>query len=108
MVFRFLLNALRYLIYILSSVVAITSIFFAYLYSLPSPSEEQIIKECKTEISSGNYSQYADPLGYCVEDYWKAAGASDGLWVASLVLFTIAAALFFVARKLKPNIKMRM
>ena len=99
--FRLLLNTLRYLAYVLSSVLVIISIFFAYLYSLPSPSEEQIMKECNAEITSGNYSQYADPLAYCVEDYWKAAGASDGLWIVSLVLFALAATLFFIVRKLK-------
>ena len=99
--FRLLLNALCYAAYALSALLAIISIFFAYLYSLPSPSEEQIIKECNAEITSGNYSQYADPLAYCVEDYWKAAGASDGLWIVSLVLFALAAAVFLIGRKLK-------
>ena len=99
--FRLLLNALCYAAYTLSALLAIISIFFAYLYSLPSPSEEQIIKECNAEITSGNYSQYADPLAYCVEDYWKAAGASDGLWIVSLALFVVAAAFLFIGRKLK-------
>lgn len=59
------------------------------------------MEECNTEITSGNYSQYTDPLAYCIEDYWKAAGASDGLWIVSLVLFALAAAVFFIGRKLK-------
>ena len=99
--FRLFLNTLHYLAYVLSSVLVIISIFFAYLYSLLSPSEEQIMKECNAEITSGNYSQYADPLAYCVEDYWKAAGASDGLWIVSLILFALAAAVFFIGKKLK-------
>lgn len=99
--FRLLLHTLHYVAYVLSFVLAIISIFFAYLYSLPAPSEEQITKECNAEIASGNYTQYADPLAYCIEDYWKAAGASDGLWIVSLVLFAFAAAVFFIGRKLK-------
>ena len=85
----------------LSAVLAIISIFLAYLYSLPSPSEEQIMEECNAEINSGSYSKFEDPLAYCVEDYWKAAGASDGLWIVSLILFLLAAIFLLIGRKLK-------
>ena len=84
----------------LSGALAVLSIFFAYLYSLPSPSEEQILNECDAEIASGNYTQYENPLANCIEDYWKAVGASDGLWILSLILFVIASGFALIGRKL--------
>ena len=97
---RVLKYTAKYTSYLLASILSVISLFLLYLYFLPPPSKEQIVEECSAEIKAGAYSEWPNPMNYCIEDYWKAAGASEGLWIVSLVLLFISLVLFVFGKKL--------
>ena len=98
--FKLVVRTIQILLYALSAVLGVVSIFFGYLYFQPAPSKKQIISECEQDISSGGYDQYDNPLQYCLEDFGKAEGIADGLWVISLLVLGIAIVVAFFALKL--------
>jgi len=78
--------------------------FFSALFVLPSLvtglaiiSEETVDAEqqCIKEVSEGYYTSYADPVGRCVEDLWKAEAGVAALVLAAALLFVTGLILFW-------------
>lgn len=90
---------LKYSLMVFSSfMVAVSLLILSAIFLEPPFNEEQF---CRKEIEQGFYAQYADAMGRCVEDLWKAEAGIEVVILLALLLIIVFVPVFWIGLRLR-------
>ena len=90
---------LKYSLMVFSTFMVSVSLFILSAIFLEPPFDEE--QFCRQEIEQGFYAQYADAMGRCVEDLWKAEAGIGVAILLALLLIIVFVPVFWIGFRLR-------